>query len=147
MGVNFYQSVILGVEIKEEDCYVLISPAEYELQNRYDPKTGKVVGQENVLIKPEEYKYSFAGVDFEEFYDFEEAFKKVLNPKLSFICKGDGSSNYIGYMLGESEDYGNVDLVKGSISVSELVKMEHELQSLFNEYKLSVKLFFISDAG
>lgn len=154
MGTNYTQYVVLGIEVKEKDCKTIISPPKYELQNRYDPRTGEVVRQENVLIKSEQYKYSFAGVEFDEFYDMEYVLRKNFSdPNIKFVYAD--SFYYIGYLLGESEGGGNIDLLKGNISVMEVLYLiQHSLDDAFkqiipdkDERMEAIKLFFVPRVG
>jgi hypothetical protein len=128
MGVNFIQYCILGWEFTRDDIEQEISPAEYQLQDRFDTKTGKVTHQENVLVKAREYKLAAAGVEADDIYDLAEG----IADKYGLECGIDSDYDrfWIGFKMGETEDYGRVDLINGSVCLDDFAMSLNTLREL-----------------
>jgi hypothetical protein len=153
MGVNYEQIAVLGIEVKAKDCKVITSPAVYEKQNRYNSKTGKVSHQETVLVKEEEYKYSFGGFEFEDFWDLgnDADFRDMFidpNLEMVYVCDDYSDGRYlIGYKIGDDADCGRATLLDGEISVAELVEKQLKLEEIFSSNKDRIKLHFTTQVG
>jgi hypothetical protein len=148
MGVNYTQHCIMGLELKYEDMKVVVSPAKYEEQNRYDNRTGKVTHTENVLVQREEYYFEAFGVKNEEFYEFVEelADKYELD---SVIISGEYSETvvYVGKKIGDEYDCGRVDLLIGNYSLQELQEAQSEVERKLGVEARFVELYFGIDVG
>lgn len=150
MGTNFSQSVVFGISANIEDIKVVSRPAEYKMQDRYDPRTGKITHQENVCVKYEEYFYDFCGQIASEL-DMLELEIREAYPDVSLWTDydfGKESQVVVGIGVGENEDMGRVELVRGSVSVEELEILRSKLESYFPDISPDqFKLHFIPYVG
>lgn len=124
MGVTYEQRCILGICIDSDDCRTIKSEAVYEMQNRYDVKTGKVKGQEKVLIKEAEEEYTFGAVSEIDFWALYEELCEVyddLDVRLNDDCI------YIGRDIGDHEDTYGPSLLSGSVSLQKLADIAKDL--------------------
>jgi hypothetical protein len=138
MGVNYSQYCYLGLAFDLDEIHFIESPAEYKLEDRYDVKTGKVTHQEKVLVKEEVSYYKINGANFEDPDDFNiKNFETISN----------NDRIYVGYSIGNFRDYGRVDLLEGSISLDELIKMSNEIKNAFPDYKDKVMIHFFNSVG
>lgn len=140
MGVNYNQFCIFGLAFALDDIKIIESPDEYKLENRYDVKTGKVTRQEKVLVKEEVYHYRINGFNFEcpDSYCFKDYYTKFdsYNDML-----------YVGYEIGSFHDFGRVELLEGSVSLSELEEMSSKISKDFPEHKNQIMLHFFNMVG
>ena len=141
MGIDYCQSCMIGVVFTEEELKKVISKQEFEMQPRYDPKTGKQVSVEKVIIKDEQCIYSLMGEEREDLYLLAED----LADKFDLDCQPDYDEESIclGMFLGESCSYGRVDLLCGDYKIEELQKMKKSLAKKLPEYEGRIKIIFI----
>jgi hypothetical protein len=144
MGVNYDQKCMVGIEVDLSDITYVVSEAVYEDQNRYDPRTGKILKTEKVLVKAAELEYVFMGKESDDWYCMIENIAEELGLDCYVPRSDDEQYFYIGTFVGEEQDMGNVDMLTGSVEISYLVKLAEELKS-----KLSgnISLHFLSSAG
>lgn len=146
MGVSYIQYAILGIKINKEDIKKVLSEAVYELQPRYDTKTGKEIGKERVLVKEKEEVYEFKGVKNSYFYELEYDLEKGF-PDLDVLTTGgynDEECIYIGKSLKmNSNDY-TFDGMDGEISVKKIMELEKEVSRILDE---EVQLYFWTYCG
>lgn len=130
MGIDYDQYCILGWKFDRNDIERQISPAEYQKQDRFDTKTGKVTHQENVLVKAREYVLEVAGVQDEYIYDLAEAVAEKFG--LNYAVDSDSDSFCLGIKLGENPDFGysRVDLLDGSVCLDDLASFITTLKEL-----------------
>ena len=63
MGIDYYQQAIVGIRFSSLAFRRIINAPIWETQNRYDTKTGKVSGTEQVLVKEAEYEWYFPNTE------------------------------------------------------------------------------------
>jgi hypothetical protein len=140
MGVNYRQSCIIGLELGFEDLKVVTSPAVYEMQNRYNTKTGKIEKQEKVLVKSEEWHIEFQGKAYKDYYDIGRDLPKWI----SVVEDYGRDCLYIGISLG-AKDFGRVDLIECSLSLEDINSQFEKVQKLFPDKK--IEMHFWSNIG
>ena len=144
MGVNYDQYCLVGIEVEEESCRKVLKPAEYETQNRYNPRTGEVTHQEKVLVREEEYVYEFNGKEYDDyFYSFVES----VASENDLRCAVDQESGFgvVGFSLGDSTDYGRADLLTGSESIKRVLDLVDRLKEIFPDHEVSIH--FVTNVG
>jgi hypothetical protein len=139
MGVNYQQFCIIGISIPYKDLQVTTSEAIYEEQNRYDPKTGKVVGAENVLVKEREWHVEFNGKKYDDYYDIERDYKDMFS-YMDYDCE----TFYLGLKI-ETEDFGRADLINESFTPREISDMCLKVHGKLRNYEIGIH--FIGYAG
>lgn len=149
MGIDYTQCCIYGLAIRKEDVKTVISPAKYEKQNRYNPKTGKVTHTENTLVKEAEESYSIFGVNEESFHELGWALAKAF-PELAVYVPYDEDVIYLGYNVADSEGGGRVTLLRGFICLEELSDLHKQLvcdlkehETEFGHHDLELRFFSI----
>lgn len=146
MGVNFQQKCMVGIEIPLSEIRHLVIKATYEDQNRYDPRTGKILKTEKVLVKHPEFKYVFMGEESDDWCCMIENIAAELDLD-SYVQEddSDGEAYFcIGTFIGDERDMGRVDLLEGSVEISYLVKLMTELK---DKLPGDISLHFLSSAG
>ena len=115
MSVNFSQKMIIGTKIYHDELKVVTEKAQYEDQNRYDTRTGKIIKTVSVLIKDEEYHYEFLNKKYDDIFDIDHDF-----PELNLYY----FDEYIilGWEILKPKDLGRVDLIQGKISLEEFTE-------------------------
>lgn len=142
MGINYYQHCIIGIKVSVDDLLVVTSPAVYEEQNRYDSKTGKVIGTERVLVKEEESHYVWDGKIYEEYDDLcQIEFDESIGTDTYFI----DDHIYFGYSIGSNKDYGKADLIDDELTLEFIQEQFDLVGKRFPDYP--VKMYFVSYAG
>lgn len=141
MGTNYTQHCIVGLAIPVEEVKTIISPQEIEFQNRYDTRTGKVIGQERVVIKEQVCEYILAGSKS----DCPHALSDMINGNdgHQLSCWFIYDVFYIGLPIVEASEYGRVELIEDEITLD-------VLKSAFAEASKSLKdpkLIFFSQIG
>lgn len=144
MSVNYDQKCMVGIEVALSDITVVVSEATYEDQNRYDPRTGKILKTEKVLVKAAELKYVFMGEESDDWYCMIENIAEELGLDCYVPRSDDEQYFYIGTFVGEEQDMGNVDMLTGSVEISYLVKLMTELK---DKLPGDISLHFLSSAG
>lgn len=143
MGLDYEQICIFGFKVK--NCKKIIAPAVYKKQNRYDPKTGKRTHKENVLVQYEESvceAFDIQGESVDELcYNLGQHYAN-FNFQYEF---GNNNTIYVGFVLGESNDYGRVHLVGGRVFLDKLKSMEEVLKKEFGEVDCAV--YFLQSIG
>ncbi len=121
MGVNYSQHVIVGREFRHEDLLVVESEAVYEMQPRYDTRTGNKTSEVKVLVKQRVAYFVFKDIrhDADDPYGFAE---EVAEKYGCFAeCDRDEEVFYIGIKLVQTDyDYGNVDLINDEVSLEDI---------------------------
>jgi hypothetical protein len=146
MGVNYDQKCMVGIEVDLSDITYVVSEAVYEDQNRYDPRTGKILKTEKVLVKAAELEYVFMGKESDDWYCMIENIAAELDLD-SYVQEddSDGEAYFcIGTFIGDERDMGRVDLLEGSVEISYLVKLMTELK---DKLPGDISLHFLSSAG
>lgn len=142
MGVHYFQYCFIGIKVPIDDLLVVTSPAVYEEQNRYDPKTGKVKGTERVLVKEEESHYEWDGKVYEEYDDLRQI---EPDKSIGIDVRLIDDHLYFGYSVDADEDCGNVDLIEDELTL-EFIQEQFDLVSKrFPDYP--VKMYFLYNAG
>lgn len=142
MGVDYSQYCIIGIKVLIDDLKVLTSPAVYEEQNRYDPKTGKVIGTERVLVKEEESHYVWDGKIYEEYDDLcQIEFDESIGTDTYFI----DDHIYFGYSIGSNKDYGRVDLIDDELTLEFIQEKFDQIRKRFPDYP--VQMHFVASVG
>ena len=144
MGVNYDQECMVGIEVDLSDITVVVSDAVYEDQNRYDPRTGKILKTEKVLVKAAELKYVFMGEESDDWYCMIENIAEELGLDCYVPRSDDEQYFYIGTLVGDEQDMGRADLLTGSVEISYLVKLMTELK---DKLPGDISLHFLSSAG
>ena len=144
MGVDYDQKCMVGIEVDLSDITVVVSDAVYEDQNRYDPRTGKILKTEKMLVKAAKLEYVFMGKESDDWYCMIENIAEELGLDCYVPRSDDEQYFYIGTFVGEEQDMGNVDMLTGSVEINYLVKLAEDLKS-----KLSgnISLHFLSSVG
>ena len=142
MGVNYTQRRMLGISVYLDDLKTIDSEAVYELQSRYNPKTGKKISEEKVLVKNEVFHYEFMGVRAEDMYDLCQD----LEAKLDLRADQDDDAGllYIGIPFGQLKDYGRVDLLEGEVEIGWLLAEADRLKDILGQ---EVSILFYSSVG
>ena len=144
MGVNYDQECMVGIEVALSDITVVVSEAVYEDQNRYDPRTGKILKTEKVLVKAAELKYVFMGEESDDWYCMIENIAEELGLDCYVPRSDDEQYFYIGTLVGDEQDMGRADLLTGSVEISYLVKLMTELK---DKLPGDISLHFLSSAS
>jgi hypothetical protein len=148
MGIDYTQHCVYGLAIHKDEVEAVVSPAVYEQQNRYNPKTGQVSHTEKTLVKESEEKYSVLGVAAESFYELSDGLQAAF-PDLQITYSYDEDIIYVGYNVADKEDGGRVTLLEGSIDIESLMdlhkQLAQKLQKLQSDDKFS--LWFFSVVG
>lgn len=127
MGVSYSVYLVYGFELKEKDCKIIIEPAVFEDQNRYDFKTGVVSHKETILVKQEKFKYVFGNIEQEGpgWYEFLETVSNKL--KLKAYDDNRTGTAVVGKLILENKDWGRFDAPKGSISLNAMSNLHTEV--------------------
>lgn len=144
MGISYDNYLVYGICLNKSECEVIISPAKYEMQNRYDTKTGKIIKQEKVCIKREENKYVFNSWENEDFTELANDIANANN--LKWFYNYDDSC-FIGLKAIESDDKGGARMIDGSISISELTELHNKMLDLFPFDEDKLKLYGVASIG
>lgn len=146
MGVNYDQKCMVGIEIPLSDITVVVSEAVYEDQNRYDPRTGKILKTEKVLVKDAKLKYVFMGRESDNGYNLAEDIARELDLDCFIEYGHYDQDKYfcLGKDIGCPDDMGNICLLTGSVEINYLVKLAEELKS---KLPGDISLHFLSSAG
>ncbi len=140
MGTNYYQQCIIGVHFTEEELKKITSPAVFEKQPRYNTRTGKIDHYETILVKNEEYHYSFMGNDF---YDLEDIELFINGLDVLVTSKNENTHLYIGQYIYGHVDYGRVELIETEISADSFIKTVESVSNLLKVDKDKVKMYFV----
>lgn len=144
MGVNYDQRAILGICISSESAEHELSPAEYVEQPQYDTSTGVQVASKSVLKKHREVEYRYGKWVSYDMYSLGELIAKELH--LSCVFDNDEEDIFIGFPVGETHDYGRVELLEGEVSLDELENLRAELQErLSGDHEIN--LYLITSVG
>lgn len=142
MSVNYEQYCIIGIELRGDIIEEVISEPVYEEQSRYDSKTGKETHKENVLVKQGETKYVFGNYSSDYLYDLGECLEEVFG--LEAVLDQENDVLYLGFRIGEEQNFGRVDLLVDEIEIEDLVSKKEELSEMFPGY--AVRLHFAASA-
>lgn len=147
MGVNYNQYCLVGIRIDEDDAKKIIKPAEYETQNRYDPRTGKVTNTVEVLVKDEQTVYEFEGFTYDDdFYGFIESLAK--KHKLDYAVNEQVCPyGVVGFSLGTQEDYGRVTLLECEEEISDILLSVDTLKDIFPNMEDEIEIHFVTSVG
>lgn len=145
MGVNYDQKCMIGLRVDIDDIKVVISEAVYEDQNRYDSRTGKVTHVEKVLVEEERSRYEFMGEAHGEWevLGYNVARKLKLQCYTEYGYYDQDKFFCIGEFIGESDDCGNVDLLSGELSLSEISEIFERVGNILGP----VSLHFLNSVG
>lgn len=153
MGIYYSGHLIYGLRLNEKDCYNLISPAKYDRQDRYDPKTGQFSHQENVLIEKEQEEYRFQDFRTESFDELQSAILDTIVGNEDIDCiSGEDGYCVIGVLLIDNENCGRIDWpVDKKISFEELEQARDlTLEKLRSHLTLDASdlgLYFVMSVG
>jgi hypothetical protein len=142
MGVNYTQRRMLGISVYLDYLKTIDSEAVYELQSRYNPKTGKEISKEKVLVKQEASHYEFMGEKAEDMYELCQQLEKRTGLKVD--QDDDARLLYIGIPFGELTDYGRVDLLDGEVEIGWLLAEANRLKDILG---VEVSIHFYSSVG
>lgn len=149
MSTNYNQSVIIGIEIDAKKIEVIDSEEVSEMQSRYNPKTGKEISKEKVIIQYGRSHYEFAGSSNEDLYSLLSEVSTKMG--LSYSVDTENDVAYLGIYVGEPVNFGNVDLIEGCITIEGLEHRREQILKKFWDIKLvppgPILLHFIADAG
>jgi len=136
MGVSYSCHAIVGVKLEIKDVRKTVSEPVYEYQNRYDVKTGEVVGTEKVLLKPAVYNWVIGSLELEDLWD-------IIYTNLPGNMKAivDKTNVYIGYNLKVS-DFGRMDCPKTELSLEQIQKMFEDARINLKEIGLNQDVNF-----
>jgi hypothetical protein len=131
MSVSYSCQAIVGVKLKIKDIRKEISKPVYEYQNRYDTKTGELVGNTKELVKSGVYVFVVGNLEFENLFE-------ILDTNFSNDIEAivDHESVYIGCKIKVS-DFGRIDCPKSELSLEEIQKMFECAQANLKEIGLS----------
>lgn len=135
MGVDYRQYCMIGVCFDLKDLKKVTSKAEYQLENRYDTKTGKVTHQEKILVKEEEFHYELCGHTFEYIDDMKL-------DGLDIEIDHEYEDVYVGLPITKSKDIGRVYLLQNSLDMSSLEKLHNKVRDILPQYADSIGLHF-----
>jgi hypothetical protein len=141
MGVNYTQHCIIGIKLNLKDLEVVTSPAIYELQNRYDVKTGKINKTENVLVKQKEYHYEFEGKIYKEYYAWEIVEQSGFD---GYTDEYRSRTIFLGFKI-KAQGHGNVDLIKEELTLDTIKEKFELMQKRFPNHP--IKMYFFPDIG
>jgi hypothetical protein len=145
MGIKVKQKAILGIKLTHDECYHQKSPAVYDEQPRYDPKTGIQTHTENVLVKAEQNYFQFGDIVEEDEY-FEYFIESVAEANdLQYSCDDENDVGYIGYNLELNTGSYNFDLLEGSLPLDWIEDNIRELKSVFPDRE--IQLHFVGYVG
>lgn len=147
MGTNFEQKCIIGFILSEKELTVIDQEEQFELQPRYDTRTGKETHKEKVIIKDEESHLKFAHIVADDLYDLVELIKTEFGFEAG-VFESDFESGifnmWVGHELGNTENYGRVDLLTGSLNIDELCDLKRNLEERF---VFPIALHFLIEVG
>ena len=121
MGIDYYQHVIVGIKFNRDSFRREISPAIWEMQKRYDTKTGKVSHVERVLVKDAQYEWFLPNtnikLDCKDHYDLDSSILKLCknNFKVDLDVKIFEDNIYIGKEINLTQSYGRFHPLNGYI--------------------------------
>lgn len=142
MGTNYEQQCIVGFMLGDDEAKHILSPAVYEEQARYNTRTGKQTHTEKVLVKEEDYVYRFGDCEGYDLYDLGNTIANKHN--VDFFHDDDGYL-FIGKFVGETNDYGRVDLLEDTVSFSLLQSLREDVQDIFKDQ--CIELHFVTSVG
>ena len=140
MSVNYTQYCIYGIHLEEKNYRTVISPAEYEMQNRYDTKTGKIIRQEKVLVKNNVIKYEVFGVEEYGWWELCDGLEEQF-PCLDVVQ--DEDSIFIGQGIGDSHG-DRIELIEGDVTLEELKAYHEEVKEQLNVRDEELSLHFFT---
>lgn len=129
MGVNYDCNVVCGIRLDREELKVILSPAVYEDQPRYDTRTGKVIKTEKVLVKQEKHIYKFGEFEDEDFYDLTNNI--AVSKGLDMFYGQDHEYTVVGQELFEQKDCGKLSAPEGECSEGEISDIFKEIREAF----------------
>lgn len=140
MSIDYTQYCMIGFSVKQSELKVVDSEEKFELQNRYDPYTGKLKGQEKVVIEYEKSHLEFPGLgSFRDGYCLDQAIIDTLDVNCSYNYET--KTFYIGTLIGEMDSHGSVDFLTGIINFDELLTIKKELETKFPDREISLMFF------
>lgn len=133
MGINYSQYILVGTKVDKDSIKVIKEPSQYEIQNRYDTRTGKIVRQEKVLIKQEEYVFKFLNKEYDDIYEIENDF-----PDLKLLI----FDEYIilGMNILNKESFDRVDLITGKFNIEQLTEFFNKVQRILPSCEINCYL-------
>lgn len=139
MSINYNQSCLVGVKLYYKDLTVIDSPAEYQLQDRYDTRTGKITWQESILVKSEEWHIEFNGKAYDDYNEIANDYG------LDYIEDYQDGCVYIGAEINVSQpNFGRADLLKGQLCLDAIQKLFKRVEKVLN---MPAKMYFIPRVG
>ena len=98
MGIDYGQSILVGYRIEQNELLSnfleIISPVTYREEDRFDPKTGKKIGTEQVIDQPGEDRYAFDGQDItDSVYNNPDVIPELIAKK--FNCEQTLMGNFV----------------------------------------------------
>jgi len=141
MSINYTQVCIIGIKLSLQDLEVVTSPAVYELQNRYDVKTGKIKKTENVLVKQKEYHYEFEGKIYKEYWEIiADFFDQQSGFEGGYV--DEDRTVFLGFKI-KAKYQGGADLIQEELSLDTIKEKFELMQKRFTNYP--IKMYFFSD--
>ena len=151
MGVDYNQYCYVGFTLDANDLRVVVSPEVVEYQNRYDPKTGEITHQEEVVVKDEIAVYKFYDIliDDEDVDDLSDIVYEI-EERYEVSCHYDSDEEVLLVGIDISSDlkpdeYSKISLLDGEVSIEELNNLKKEIQDKFPDREIS--LVFYSHVG
>jgi|688.fasta_scaffold192940_4 hypothetical protein len=144
MGTNFEQKCIVGFILSKKELTVIDQEEQFELQSRYDTKTGKETHKEKVMIREEESYFKFVDIVADDLYNLVNMIKSDYGFEAGTFWSDDDNYLWVGYELGDTENYGRVDLLTGSLDIEVLRELKGNLEGRFD---LPIALHFITEVG
>lgn len=150
MGVDYSQLCMVGFRVSDEELLQTREDPVYEMQPRYNTKTGEKTHEEKVLVKEAEEVYSFFGYEECNINELCEILYKPLKD-VGLDVKRDGGGYYdvtglvIGISIGDYEDFGRIDMLEGSISLEKIQEIADKIKKVFPNQEISIE--FLSYVG
>lgn len=136
MGIDYSFNLAVGFIVDTEDFikpFRTMNEEKFHMEDRFDPKSGKKVGQEKVIDQEAEEAYTYKGKTYEEQYEFLEALCEDLG------CTVDDGGGYsdnekvyisVDFETDDSgQDYGRV-CVGGAATFDEIAKCKKKCADL-----------------
>ena len=141
MSWNAKQYCLVGIGAEIDSLEVIDSEAVYEDQNRYNPKTGKVIGKDKVTVKEKVSHYEWLGESGSDFDDLVEKLEEKFELEL-LVTEED---IYLGKRIGNLADFGNVEMLQDELEITHLINLVNEVRGILPEDQ--VKIHFVVVAG
>ncbi len=136
MGIDYSFSLAVGFVVAMDSLvkpFIVKKEEKFHMEDRFDPKTGKKIGQAKVVDQSAEEEYAYKGETYECRYEMFEALEVDLDCSInSGGGYSDGKTAYISVEFetdDSGEDYGRV-CVGGKATFEEVAKCKKKCADL-----------------